>query len=221
MDVLNTFNSRFKIFSYRDRHEIPELPGAYAWFFPLHMFDDCKKAQELADCYRKIFALDSLFVGQSTLSEREYTEDRSTKSWQSVSLKTEVHISPSGKLHEGCEGIWDKVQADPQKKEIFRDSLIASSLFMPPLYIGKANDLMQRYNSHMSDSTFKSRFEEFSFSHRINVAVTDLIFCCLSLDNKSEQAMADEVVENSDGNDMNYLLEQILMKSSLPPFSKQ
>lgn len=221
MDVLNTLNNRFKIFTYQDRHEIPELPGTYAWFFPLYMFDDYKKAQDLADCYRKVFALDSLFSGTSTLTEQIHTEDRKTKSWQTVSLRTEVEISPNGRLPSACENIWNEVQANEERKKIFRDSLIAASLFMPPLYIGKSNDLLQRYTSHTLDSTFKTRFEEFSFAHDIGLAVSDLIFCCLSLDVSSEKVMADELVTNSDGKDMNFLLEHILMKSSLPPFSKQ
>jgi len=221
MDVLNTFNNRFKIFTYQDRHDIPGLPGTYAWFFPLYMFDDYEKAQDLADCYRKVFALDSLFSGKSNLTEKIHTEDRKTRSWQSISLTAEVEISPDGKLPSACEDIWSKVQDNEERKKIFRESLIAASLFMPPLYIGKSNDLMQRYTSHTTDSTFKTRFEGFSFAHGIGLAVSDLIFCCLSLDVSSENVMADELINNSDGKDMNFLLEHILMKSSLPPFSKQ
>lgn len=221
MNILNTLNRRLKIFTHRDRHEIPESAGTYAWFFPLHVFNDYKDAQDLADFYRKVFALDSLFSAESNLSEKQYIEDRHTRSWQSVTLKAEVTISPGGELPSDCQKIWEKVQSDSLSKSVFEESLIAASLFTPPLYIGKAKDLKVRYSQHIQDSGFKARFDSFSRSHSIPLEVHNLIFCCLSLDADSENLMSHEMISDSDGKDMNYLLEQILMKSARPPFSKQ
>ena len=221
MNILSTLNRRLKIFTYRDRHDIPASAGTYAWFFPLHVFSDYAQAQDLANFYRNVFALDSLFLTESNLSEKEYAEDRHTRSWQTVSLKAEVTISPGGKLPADCQKIWEKVQSDPSAKSVFEESLIAASLFTPPLYIGKAKDLKVRYEQHIQDSGFKKRFDSFSLSHSIPLEVHNLIFCCLSLDSDSENLMSDEMISDSEGKDMNYLLEQILMKSARTPFSKQ
>ena len=185
------------------------------------MFTDYQDAQDLADFYRNVFALDSLFSTKSNLTEKQYIEDRYTRSWQSVTLKAEVTISPGGELPSDCQKIWEKVQSDPLSKSVFEKSLIAASLFTPPLYIGKAKDLKVRYGQHIQDSGFKTRFDSFSRTHSIPLEVHNLIFCCLSLDADSENLMSHEVISDSDGKDMNYLLEQILMKSARPPFSKQ
>lgn len=221
MNILSTLNRRFKVYTYRDRREIPSSSGTYAWFFPLHVFSDYADAQELANFYRNVFALDSLFLTESGLSEKEYATDRHTRSWQTVSLKAEVTISPGGTLPADCQKIWEKVQSDSLAKSVFEESLIAASLFAPPLYIGKAKDLKLRYEQHIQDSGFKKRFDSFSLSHDIPLEVHDLIFCCLSLDSDSENLMSNEMISDSEGKDMNYLLEQILMKSARPPFSKQ
>jgi len=188
------------------------------------MFNDYETAQELADFYRKVFALDSLFVGGSELTEKEYTLDRHTRSWQSVSIKTEVTISPGGELPEECQKLWENVRSDPKKKEAFNNSLMAASLLMPPLYIGKSNNLSQRYNEHIKKSTFNNRFRAFCHSHKIRLDVHNLLFCCVSLDSESERLMMnddDDSGDHVDTKDSNLLLEHILMKSARPPFSKQ
>jgi hypothetical protein len=224
MDILDTLSDRFKIYTYRDRHDIPEIPGTYAWFFPLYMFDNYETAQELADFYRKVFALDSFFAGGSELTEKEYTSDRHTRSWQSVSIKTEVTISPGGQLPEECQQLWESVRSNPKKQEAFKNSLMAASLLMPPLYIGKSNNLNQRYNEHIKKSTFNSRFRAFCDAQKIRLDVHNLLFCCVSLDSESERLMMNDNDGDSDHvdkKDSNVLLEHILMKSARPPFSKQ
>jgi len=214
-------SERFKIFTYRDRHDIPELPGTYAWFFPLYLLKDYQTAQQIADMYRKVFALDSKFDGESLLKENEYLEDRHTRSWQSVSIKTEVIIAPGGRLPDDCDLIWKRVQADPIKKAAFEEALITASLFMPPLYIGKSNNLHARYNDHIKKSGFNERFKKFAKMQNLPIATHDLLFCCLSVDSESEKIMTEESEEQDGIKGMNYLLEHILMKSARPPFSKQ
>lgn len=221
MNILSTLSQRFKVYTYPDRHEIPSSSGTYAWFFPLYAFDDFNEAQQLADLYRHVFALDSSFSGEYQLAEKEYTKGRHTRSWQTVSLKADVTISPTTTLPSNCQRIWEKVQACPESKKVFDQSLMAASLFTPPLYIGKTNDLETRYYQHLSDSGFKKRFEQFCRNYKLPLSISDLIFCSLSLDVESEKLMSDKIVDDSEGRDMNYLLEQILMKSARPPFSRQ
>jgi hypothetical protein len=222
MSIKKTFSQRLKIFTYDDMDSIPGSPGTYAWFFPLHLFNNYDHVQDLADCFRKVFAVDSLFVGESRFKEKEYSKNRQTRSWQTVSIKSEIHISPDGRLPSDSQEIWEAVKSEPQKKKVFVESLLAASLFMPPLYIGKSNDLKARYKAHIKDSGFNERFTAFSLAEDIPLQVHDLIFACLSLDVGSEEIMSSKMSEDSDADDsMNYLLEHILMKAATPPFSKK
>lgn len=221
MSLRQILDKKQNLFTYQNSSEIPQCPGTYAWFFPLYLFDEHESVQELAECYRKIFAVDSLFEGSTYFIEKDLYQGRQTRSWQSVSSKSEILISPDGRLPSDCQDIWDAIRNDPAKNEIFSDSLIAASLFMPPLYIGKSNDLKARYNAHIKDSGFKARFDEFTSSEGIPLSVHDLLFVCLSLDVSKEDAMEEKLSDESNAKNMNYLLEQILMKAATPPFSKK
>lgn len=221
MSLRQLLNKKQNLFTFENSPEIPQCPGTYAWFFPLYLFDQYENVQDLADCYRKIFAVDSLFEGTTDFREKALYENRQTRSWQSVTMKSEILISPDGKLPSDCQEIWDAVKNDDKKNEIFSEALLSASLFMPPLYIGKSNDLKARYDAHINDSGFNTRFDEFTKSEGIALGVHDLLFACLSLDVGKEDAMEEKLSDESNAKNMNYLLEQILMKAASPPFSKK
>ena len=91
-----------------------------------------------------------------------------------------------------------------------------ASLLMPPLYVGKADNLRVRYTQHVEGAgpeanVFHTRFTTFARSVGLPLTVSDLLFVCIRTDPDTDRALRDANV--------NELLEHILMQLCQPPFS--
>lgn len=74
--------------------------------------------------------------------------------------------------------------------------LYALSIFAPPLYIGKTNNLNRRYNEHLKNteqSKFKERFE--LHTKDMGIQIKDLIFACVILDKAIDNVEYSRTIE--------------------------
>ena len=90
---------------------------------------------------------------------------------------------------------------------------------MPPLYVGRTNNLKQRYLQHAQPvdpnrNSFHSRFTECVTKLELKISVNDLLFVCITTPNELRKALGD-----SDESEPNLLIEQIMMQFCRPPFS--
>jgi hypothetical protein len=186
---------------------IPSTPGIYAWFFPLHIFDDdldawMKRIQE-------VYMYDTSCRGRSAGDvDHEFH-------WDTLKCHFEKH--PHKKLGDVIRKEWRTVISDQRQRAAFRKVLMEASVLMPPLYVGKADNLKARYDQHVKGSgreadDFHKRFQEYAQANNIPLMITDLLFVCIETDQQSAKTLYHE-------DKLNWLLEQVMMRVAHPPFS--
>jgi hypothetical protein len=178
-------SARIRIYEWRDREEIPEAPGVYAWFVPLYLYQDAHIDQQIEDVWRLL------------------SYDPSQEGPKKTSFKIEFHWSEyQAEIEEVFRGgATDKmdqtlkvVLANQQKSVGFQKALIDASILLPPLYVGCAGVLRDRYKQHIAgangnarQSGFGERFTEYVKARRdpkrsgsVNsLRVEDLLFVAI------------------------------------------
>jgi hypothetical protein len=136
--------------------------------------------------------------------------------WKAIDLNIKLNFRDPN-LDSFME-IWEACVSDEQKFTLLRRAIMKASLFMPPLYVGKAKSLYQRCHQHLTgrdkENNFHNRFT--TFAKKYNVIfnkVSNLIFVCIRTDEESQ--MADEAyIDNFEG-----LVEEIIKYLSKPLYS--
>src|SRR6266704_704361 len=105
---------------------------------------------------------------------------------------------------------------DKALREAFQQALMEASIFMPPLYLGKTDNLRVRYGQHVQGmgpeaNVFHTRFTSFTQSLGLTLAVSDLLFVCVQTDRDTDRTLRDA--------NLTELLEHVLMRVCKPPFS--
>ena len=113
---------------------------------------------------------------------------------------------------------WRDMLQDGSLRQSFSEGLMEASILMPPLYVGKADNLRARYHQHVDDnpgdpSDFHRRFDEYAAQADLGLSVHDLLFVCVLTGHAKNKHL------RSYG--LNDLLEQVVMRLSGPAFSKQ
>jgi hypothetical protein len=137
-----------------------------------------------------------------------------TLNWDVIDL--ELRRVAAAEATPGLQKQWAQVMALPDVRAVFERSLMEASIFMPPLYVGKADNLRERYEQHVEGAragvnTFHNRFTEFARRNSMTLSLSDLLFVCVETpleDNRLLRALG-----------LNELLEQLLMRLCRPPFS--
>ena len=118
---------------------------------------------------------------------------------------------------------WNYMLRNTNTKDGFSQALMQATLFTPPLYVGKADNLAERYRQHVyidqdSKNSFHFRFSRFCKKNAVRLSVSDLLFVCIKTTSKSNLVLKDD--EGLEENEkLNELLEFIMMRMSRPPFS--
>src|SRR5262249_51125150 len=98
----------------------------------------------------------------------------------------------------------------------FQQCLLKASIFMPPLYVGKADNLNTRCSQHISgvgSNTFHARFEDFARRLELPLrTVRQLVFVCVRT-----RLAADEDVDPTSGQ-IHELIEAIMKSICGPPY---
>ena len=137
--------------------------------------------------------------------------------WESIKLR--VRRCAEIRINDEIRTIWQRVLANDETKKILQQTLMEASILMPPLYVGRTNNLKRRYLQHtggdrLSKNNFHFRFMEYAEELEIKISVSDLLFVCIET-----QKDLDRIFLDMKENEFNVLIEQILMQFCRPPFS--
>ena len=210
-DVLDDLSRHVMVFWERTFPSVPDVPGVYAWYYPLRIRSPV--LGDLIDEINTVFSFDSLMRGRA---EGEATIELC---WRTLGL----HVGESPrhvKLPPKLVDTWDSLIGDIESEgcQRFRRSLLASSILLPPLYVGKTSSLQLRCHQHIrgaGDTGFHDRFETFAAAKRLHsTRVESLLFACVRLEQDDEP----DTKKDAGTDDVPRLLEAILQIGARPPF---
>lgn len=168
--------------------ELPDEPGVYAWYRKLAI--DPTSVSDFEDSVNEVVerGWKTALQGSGTVGRR-YT--------------AEIAILPSKKqLTESKSDIAQTVARSTRSRYKFAVLAEIASLFQPPLYTGKGNDLQDRVSEHLDQRT--------GFSKRASKAGIDLTDCVIAYLTMPAQPPR-----------TNELLEYIVDVVSIPRYGKQ
>lgn len=212
-DELLGLDEKIKYYSFETFKNVPSDPGVYAWFYPLRIIGT--DLSGLVDEVNFIFNFnhDSATDGNSkivsSLGWRDYSLETKFKELEVTSSLYSMWDTYVSQYSENCEFIENSKEIKDLKRIIF-----TSSVFLPPLYIGKTNNLHRRCDEHISGSpdinSFHNRFKKHvEYNNNVNCRdVEDLLFACINTRDFNNLPDENEV-----------LVESILMNLIKPIFS--
>jgi hypothetical protein len=207
-DVFYDLTKHIGVFWEDTFNDVPDVPGIYAWYYPLRIV-----SLELDPLLRE---LTTVFNFDSMVGGPVKWQSDVTLCWRTVQLSaTEAprhHGLPAALIDR-----WKSLAGDETALASFRQQLLAASILLPPLYIGKAEKLQTRCFQHIrgsNDNGFHSRFERFAKDHRLtSPRVEKLIFACVRV----QHPAAPQTEETAEGSAAR-LLESILQVAGCPPY---
>lgn len=203
-DVWREVGRRIGFFTKETKSGIPEAPGCYAWFIPLWIYSE--DLSQLVDHLSRALLYDPVTRGKRELVAKF--------NWDAMSVQLEK--LPNVSVTEAKAADWRRIMGDRELRAAFEQALMEASILMPPLYVGKADNLRARYIQHvegvgMEANVFHTRFTAFAQSVGLPLTVSDLLFVCIKTDPDTDRALRDANV--------NELLEHLLMQLCRPSFS--
>lgn len=216
-DVWRDISKYINIYTSRNFDDVPSKPGVYAWFYPIEL-----PSMNIGDL---AVELSSILNYDSKLKDEPCNKKVIPFNWKD----TEVRIKeiPHSRFDKKIIEKWDKMSEDEVSLLHFRKIMLVSSILMPPLYVGKTNNLLRRCNEHRNSGNdkngFHNRFEEYTKNKKLtndrgfhSKTVEDLIFVCIKTDfNESHKILEDDELFFSD------LLEGILKVLAKPPYGEK
>lgn len=124
---------------------IPETPGIYSWFYPIRLYDQ--------DTYESFFHRIQFFLLFSLKTNDSIIQNilHDSNSWEELQISLGINYRENKSLKKD----WAKLKKDQE----FKHSLLQSSFWNRPLYVGKADNLNRRINDHIEGrSDFHLRF---------------------------------------------------------------
>ena len=214
-DVWNDISSYIRVYTARNFDEVPSSPGIYAWYYPIKL--PSSNIEDLS------IELSSVLNYDSKLKTNKDNNGNIEFNWKNieVNLKEKHNDTFPPKIKEH----WEVFKKDEKSIKNLERMMLVGSILMPPLYIGKTNNLNIRCRQHRSnlnidENNFHSRFENFTKNkvlenneHLLTQNVEDLIFVCIKTD----------TLENThqDNTKSEELLEEIFKLFARPPYSEK
>jgi hypothetical protein len=206
VDVWRDVTQRISFHTKETSYEIPEASGIYAWFIPLWIYTD--DLNGLLRLVNSIHLYDPISKGEPVCSVP------AKFNWDTIQVQLRRYFDSN--ISDDLSGKWQEMLIEPEKKEAFSRALMEASILLPPLYVGKADNLRERYLQHVNgasreENTFHNRFSEYARSIRLKLLVSDLLFVCIRIDAETSQVLRE--------GKLNFLLEQVIMRLAMPPYS--
>lgn len=204
LDYWTRLGSEIKFYCSENFESIPRVPGVYAWFYPLQIFNH--SYHDFIMDVNKAMAFESS-CGDS---KKGFSDIKFSWDMVNISLEFENIVKEPGNL-----STWNKVLSEEQTRLEFRGTLLKSSIFLPPLYIGKTRNLNLRIYQHLNNynsdnSSFHNRFIEYAQRKGLYTrSISELLVCCVEIHEKTMSRVL--AVED--------LLEEILKNVVKPPYS--
>lgn len=210
-DIWRNVSERIGFYTKETRHEIPEGPGIYAWFIPLWIY--------ATDIEKYIGLINSIFLYDPSVGGKPVRNIVAKYNWDVIQVRLEKGLRRT--ISPDIKELWNLVFSNPELREALEYSLMEATILMPPIYIGRTDNLSARYYQHVkgtqaSDSSFHNRFSQFIEKSELNLDVKDLLFVCISTDPKIDKALKKKVLGECS---LNILVERLVMLLALPPFS--
>ena len=201
---LTSVDGRLGFYTKETRGQIPEIGGCYAWFLPLWFY-----RTDLDELIRLVSAILHYDHQSEKDIEAQFT-------WESIKLR--VRRASRVRETQRIDEVWKQALEDDSARQMLQQTMLEASLLMPPLYVGRATNLRQRYVQHTEGygdgNIFHSRFAECVDRLRLSISVSDLLFVCV----KTPKGLT-AVLRDAGISDPEELIEQILMRFCRPPFS--
>jgi len=203
-DVWRDFSKYISVYTKKNFDDVPDAPGVYAWFYPILLPDENRES--VTKDVTTAFNYDSK-VKDTPQDEKEFEF-----AWE----KTKVRISnhPNYEHSDTLESKWNDLIGNDESALHLEKILLVSSILMPPLYIGKSDNLNTRCSQHINTkSRFRDRFESHTCKNELNTkTVNDLIFVCIKTNEFGEEDDDDEQLQRS--------IEEILNIIGKPPYGR-
>ena len=206
MTQLNVLNGlvreggRLGVYTIETSGSIPTYPGCYAWFLPLWFYSD-----EFDKLISTICGFLSYEPGSEKATTVDFTRDR---------LDIHLSKSPIIRLVDEYRQTWNDAISDPLTRESLQETFLQASLLMPPLYVGRTDNLQRRYGEHVKGNRerndFNARFSSTAKELGVNAAVSDLLFACVRTGPTETQPINPRATK---------LIEHMLLRFWQPPFS--
>lgn len=207
-DVFYDLTKHIGVFWEDTFDDVPDVPGIYAWYYPLRV-----ASLELDPLLRE---LTTVFNFDSTVEGPVAWQSDVRLCWRTIHLAAKEAPRHQG-LSAALTDRWNNLARDERALASFRQQLLAASILLPPLYIGKAEKLQTRCYQHIrgsNDNGFHSRFETFAKENGLtSLRVQKLIFACVRVQDEPEP-LAEESAEGS----VARLLEGILQLAGCPAY---
>jgi hypothetical protein len=205
-DIWKSLGNQVGFYTSVTSEKIPHEPGMYAWFYPLGL----DESTNLLDYIKKVQTLlsyDSKIKGKPKI---DHTLDFC---WQIINHSIEIELKSPTEFRDYDE-TYNRIKTDKDKFKAFQIAFLKSSIYLPPLYVGKTDNLWRRYYEHIKCSqgnNFCNRFETYAKDIDLPInKIKDLIFVTIS--NIETPKWEDEEEK---------LLEFILKYISKPPYSER
>lgn len=207
-DVWRTIGREVGFYYEANFSEVPGGPGVYAWFYPLRLLS------------REPDALDILVQDAQTLLnydsgglDAQEGAGRIPFTWWSLDVNAKRVPKPfecSGSLKSS----WEAVRSNDSNFETLQKALLKATIFMPPLYVGKADSLATRCQQHIQGSgegTFHGRFGDFAQKMKLSRRrVKELVFVCVRTGSSAVEAEVKPAVHE--------LIESVMKAVCGPPY---
>jgi hypothetical protein len=209
-DVWRNINQEIGIFWKGRWDEVPSGPGVYAWFYPLRI--STYDLRVFLDDVSRVMSFDARSNGVPSRALK------ARMTWEEIAIQLRIQPSP-GKIPVDVEAVWSQVTADPLGFERLRRAVMRGSLFMPPLYVGKASSLSVRCHQHLAGSSnndFHKRYRDFARTMALRASeVNDLLFACIRTASDSALAAGSEDEDDA----IEGVVEEILKRACRPRYS--
>jgi len=188
---------------------VPAAAGVYAWFYPLRVNTRC--FDSFLDEVRRVHLYRAQRQKNSADDEDEENAATIIKlgSWSNLTMTTELtnpEWDPS--KSNPIRSTWEDLVKDDEAFDRLRRILLSATLLMPPLYVGKAQNLRVRCNAHLNKSGFKKRFESYAREEKFPFTETKNLLLV---------TIKTEIVAERDA-EIKDLVEEILKLVGRPPY---
>jgi hypothetical protein len=207
-DIWLNVNKEIGFYTKETFDKIPDVPGVYAWFYPLRVLTE--------DPYKFIQEVNLILNYDSSVNGKPSKKALVEFQWETIDIDLGIN---SKKPNLGdCLKIWQKAVESKVKFDQLRRTIMKASIFMPPLYVGKTVHLRKRCLEHIKGkdgaNDFNKRYCNFARMNEINSdKVEDLLFVCIG----TREETIDESLAGL--KDLEKLVEAIMMNLSKPIYS--
>jgi len=205
-DIWYRINKEIYFLTFSNFQDAPQCPGIYAWYYP---FRRCY--EDIHDVIREIQLVQSY---DSKVHDISKAESEFKFKW--LTYKTSIYREVNTFDKSQIDSLWNSINSDENKINAFDEIFMKCSIMMPPLYVGKTNNLKRRLHEHLNENTdknsFHNRYKTFSEKNKLSVRnVDDLIFVCIENRNESISGNEKDIIQ---------LIEKIMLNCAKPAFSE-